>query len=238
MQDLQQTKATLSELCVTDLGAAIKNLQGLLPGAAPKKKDILALLGRLESINKDYRNNLISVDDYDIKISQIRYAFLSLVETLVENDFSEVSTPSANQISTVPKFMFVYDVEEEAFATKLNKHLILQKRSGRLKIYNVHADVQAGDPMEEAKIQLADTDYIICLFTLNLITGDWLDFIWDSLKEGKRVIPVRIADISLDGSGLEKYKSLPSLNRTVSAFKSEDAAYADIAAEIVRLLPR
>jgi hypothetical protein len=238
MPELQNTKTTLNDLSVTDLAGAIKHLQGLLPGAAAKKKDILSLQGRLESINSERRNNLISFDDYDIKLSRIRFDFLGLVESLTDPDFNAVQTPAEKQVGAVPKFMFVYDVEEEPFAAKLNKHLFLQKRSGKLKIYNVHADLKAGDPVEEAQKELADTDYIICLFTLNLITGVWLDFIWDSLSAGKRVIPVRIADISLNDSGLEKYKSLPSQNRTVSAFKNEDAAYADIAAEIVRLLPR
>ncbi|MBL7783880.1 MAG: toll/interleukin-1 receptor domain-containing protein [Saprospiraceae bacterium] len=238
MADLQNTKNTLGDQCVTDLSGALKNLQSLLPGAAPKKKDILALQGRLESVNTEKRNNLIDFDDYDIKMSRIRYDFLGLVESLSEQDFDEVATPAERQVGAVPKFMFVYDVEEEPFATKLNKHLFLQKRSGKLRIYNVYADLKAGDPVEEAKKELADTDYIICLFTLNLITGVWLDFIWECLSAGKRVIPVRIADIPLDGSGLEKYKSLPSQNRTISAFKSEDAAYADIATEIGRLLPR
>ena len=238
MADLQNTKNTLGDQCVTDLSGALKSLQSLLPGAAPKKKDILALQGRLESVNTEKRNNLIDFDDYDIKMSRIRYDFLGLVESLSEQDFNEVATPAERQVGAVPKFMFVYDVEEEPFATKLNKHLFLQKRSGKLRIYNVYADLKAGDPVEEAKKELADTDYIICLFTLNLITGVWLDFIWECLSAGKRVIPVRIADIPLDGSGLEKYKSLPSQNRTISAFKSEDAAYADIATEIGRLLPR
>ena len=238
MPDLQHTKTTLSELSVTDLGGALKNLQAIIPGSAPKKKDILSLQGRLESINAERRNNLIDFDDYDIKVSRIRYDFLGLLEALTDDDFNPVATPAARQVGAVPKFMFVYDVEEEPFATKLNKHLFLQKRSGKIKIYNVHADLKVGDPVEEAQKELADTDYIICLFTLNLITGVWLDFIWESLNAGKRVIPVRIADISLDGSGLEKYKSLPSQNRTISAFKNEDAAYADIAAEIIRLLPR
>ncbi len=239
METLETTKSTLRDLSVTDLGGALKHLQGLIPGTAPKKKDILALQGRLETVNSERRNNLITFDDLDIKTSRVRYDFLSLLEILEEKDFDAVAAPAEKQVSAVPKFMFVYDVEEETFATKLNKHLFLYKRNGKLKIYNVHLDVPAGEQvMPEAKKQLADTDYIICLVTLNLLTGEWLDFIWDSLNAGKRVIPVRIADISLDESGLEKYRSLPSQNRTVSAFKNEDAAYADIAAEIIRLLPR
>lgn len=238
MPDLQNTKNTLSEQAVSDPGAALKNLQGLLPGSAPKKKDILSLQGRLESLNAERRNNLIAFDEYDIKLSRIRYDFLGLLESLADKDFEETSAPSQQQVGAVPKFMFVYTVEEEPFATKLNKHLFLQKKSGKLKIYNVHSDLQAGDPMEAARQELADTDYIICLVTLELLIGEWLDFIWESLQAGKRVIPVRIADISLKDSGLEKYKSLPSQNRMVSDFKSEDAAYADIATEIGRLLPR
>jgi Effector-associated domain 11 len=238
MPELEKTKSTLSELSVTDPAAALKNLKGLMPGSAPKKKDILALEGRLESLNAERRNNLINFDEFDIKFSRIRYDFLGLLETLTDQDFAEVTVPVEKKVGAVPKFMFVYDVEEEPFATKLNKHLFLQKKSGKLKIYNVHADFMAGDPVEAAQQELADTDYIICLFTLNLITGVWLEFIWESLQAGKRVIPVRISDMSLQDSGLEKYKSLPSQNRTVSAFKNEDAAYADIAAEIIRLLPR
>lgn len=238
METLETTKATLRDLSVTDLTGAIKHLQGLIPGSAPKKKDILTLYGRLESVNSERRNNLITFDDLDIKTSRIRFDFLSLLEVLKEEDFKEVTTPVEKKVAAVPKFMFVYDVEEEAFATKLNKHLYLYKRNGKLKTYNIHADANGGEVLEEAKKQLEDTDYIICLVTLNLLTGEWLDFIWDSLNAGKRVIPVRIADISLDESGLEKYRSLPSQNRTISAFKNEDAAYADIAAEIVRLLPR
>ncbi len=238
METLETTKATLRDLCVTDLNGALKQLQGLIPGSAPKKKEVFTLHGRLESVNSERRNNLITFDEVDIRTSRIRFDFLSLLEVLKEEDFKEVTTPAEKQVSAVPKFMFVYDVEEEAFATKLNKHLFLYKRNGKLKTYNVHSDANGGEILEEAKKQLADTDYIICLVTLNLITGEWLDFIFDSLHDGKRVIPVRIADISLDGSGLEKYRSLPSQNRTISAFKNEDAAYADIAAEIVRLLPR
>jgi len=239
METLETTKATLRDLSVTDLTGAIKHLQGLIPGSAPKKKDILALHGRLESVNAERRNNLITFDDLDIKTSRIRFDFLSLLEVLKEEDFKEVTTPAEKQVAAVPKFMFVYDVEEETSATKLNKHLFLYKRNGKLKTYNVHSDSNGGEVLAEAKKQLEDTDYIICLVTLNLLTDEkWLNFIFDSLNAGKRVIPVRIADISLEESGLEKYRSLPSQNRTISAFKNEDAAYADIAAEIVRLLPR
>ncbi|MCC6283558.1 MAG: hypothetical protein IT262_23330 [Saprospiraceae bacterium] len=237
MENLETTKATLSTLSATNLGEAIKNLQSLLPGAAPKKKDILMLLGNLETLNQERRNDTLGFDELNTGMNRIRRNFLDLVGSLQESDFAETATAPAEQVKAVPKFMFVYDAEDEDYATKLNKHLFLYQRNGKLAIYNVIKGV-AGDPIEEAKKQLAETDYIICFFTINLLVGSWLDFIWDSLKAGKRVIPVRIADISLDESGLEKYRSLPSQNRTISAFKTEDAAYADIAAEIVRLLPR
>lgn len=235
METLETTKATLRDLSTSDLNGALKHLQGLIPGSAPKKKDILILQGRLESVNAERRNNLITYDEVDIRISRIRFDFLSLLEVLKEEDFKEVATPAKRQ---VPKFMIVYEVNDEEYATKLNKHLFLQKRNGKLITYNVHSDIMWGDPMIEAQKQLADTDYIICLYTLNFITSMWIDFAWESVNAGKRIIVVRIADISLEESGLEKYRSLPSQNRTISAFKNEDAAYADIAAEIVRLLPR
>jgi hypothetical protein len=235
---LETLKTELGDLQVQDLPAALKALQNLMPGAAPKKKDILALQGRLESANADRRNNIVSAEDYDLRLSRVRYDFLQLLEILQEADFEAPSTPTAAQVGAVPKFMVVYDVADEPFATRLNRHLFLAKRGGKLKTYNVHADLQDGIATESAQQQLADTDYLLCLVTLNFLTSAWLDFVWAALSAGKRVIPLRIADISLDGSGLERYKTLPTQNRTLSAFPNEDAAYNDVTTELMRLIPK
>ncbi len=57
-----------------------------------------------------------------------------------------------------------------------------------------------------------------------------------ALGQGKRIIPVRIENFDLDGSGLEKLRSLPTMNRTISDFPNSDAAYTDIVSEIKKLL--
>ncbi len=235
---LAQIKTDLQDILVSDPGAALKSLQTLLPATAAKKKDILMLMARLETAGVERRSGAFADAEIDTKINRVRFDFLALIDTLVEKDFEEVSVAAAAPIAAVPKFMIVYDVEAEPQATRLNKFLFLLKRSGKMSIYNVHADLKAGDPVEEAKNQLKDTDYILCLMTLDLMFNpDWLDFIWNARDAGKRVIPIRIADISLQDSGLEKFKSLPTQNRMLSSFNSEDAAFTDIVTEIRKLLP-
>lgn len=235
---LAEVKIDLQDIQVSDLGAALKNLQTLLPATASKKKDILMLMAKLETALAERRSGAFSDAETDTKIGRVRFDFLGLIDALEEKDFVEVAVAAAAPVGKVPKFLIVYDVSAEPQATRLNKFLFLLKRSGKMSTYNVYADLQAGDPVEEAKNQLADTDYILCLMTLDLMFNmDWLDFIWNARDAGKRVIPIRVADISLQDSGLEKFKSLPSQNRTISNFNSEDAAFTDIVTEIRKLLP-
>ena len=54
----------------------------------------------------------------------------------------------------------------------------------------------------------------------------------------KRVIPILIGKVDMEGTGLDNLKSLPSQGRSVSDFRNQDEAYADIVAEIKRLLPQ
>lgn len=235
---LAEVKTDLQDILVSDLGAALKNLQTLLPATASKKKDILMLMARLETTGVERRSGAFSDAEVDTKIGRVRFDFLGLIETLEEKDFEDVTLAASAPVATVPKFMIVYDVSAEPQATRLNKFLFLLKRSGKMSTYSVYSDLKAGDPVEEAKNHLKDTDYILCLMTLDLMFNmDWLDFIWNARDAGKRVIPIRVADISLQDSGLEKFKSLPSQNRTISNFNSEDAAFTDIVTEIRKLLP-
>ena len=75
------------------------------------------------------------------------------------------------------------------------------------------------------------------LITSNIFNdGTWYELIMKALEAGKRVIPVRIEKFDIDGSGLEKLKSLPTMNRTVSDFPNTDSAFADIVAEIKKVV--
>ena len=58
------------------------------------------------------------------------------------------------------------------------------------------------------------------------------------MGEGRRIIPIRMEKADFDGTGLEKLKSLPSMNRAVSEFRSPDEAFMDIVTELKKLLPK
>jgi len=62
--------------------------------------------------------------------------------------------------------------------------------------------------------------------------------LYDAIGEGRRIIPVRMEQADFEGTGLEKLRSLPSMNRAVSQFKSPDDAYMDIVTELRKLLPK
>jgi hypothetical protein len=52
------------------------------------------------------------------------------------------------------------------------------------------------------------------------------------------MIPIRIEKADLEGTGLEKLKSLPSMGKAVSECANTDSAYAEIVSELKKLLPK
>ena len=96
-------------------------------------------------------------------------------------------------------------------------------------------DIQAA-----AETEMAAADYVLCLVTSHLFKDDtpWFGLLITALNNGKRVIPIRIEKSDIDGTGLEKLKALPTMNRSVSDFPNSDAAYTDIVTEIKKLVPK
>lgn len=145
--------------------------------------------------------------------------------------------PAPPPVSAVPKFAVLYDIADSTQADLLAKHLNILKVTKRLRLHFVHRDTQPGeDPMVRAQQELADSDYILALSTVNLFNSDWFGLLYESLEKGSRIIPVRVQKVDLEGTGLEKLRSLPTLDRVVTDFPSLDNAYADVVNELKKLL--
>jgi hypothetical protein len=142
-------------------------------------------------------------------------------------------------VSAVPKFVMVYDVADDAQCKLLNKHLNILKITHKIRVYNVQEAPPGEDALTQAQKELADADYMVVLLTVNLVNStDWFNLAYEALGQGRRIIPIRIGDADVDGTGFEKLRSLPTLNRTVADFANPDAAYLDIVGEMKKLLPR
>ena len=147
--------------------------------------------------------------------------------------------PVAATTNAIPKFVIVYDNLDTPVCQTLNRHLFILKATKKIHIYNVNEAPPGEDVQALAGQELAAADYILCLITANLFREElWFTLILSALESGKRVIPVRIEQFDIEGTGLEKLRSLPTMNRTISDFPNADAAFADIVTEIKKLVPK
>lgn len=155
-----------------------------------------------------------------------------------QND--STTTPRPAPVAAVPKFVILNDLADEAACDRLNKHLFVLKQTRKIIVYNVNKAGAGEDVEARAQAELANADYLLCLITPNLFNENapWFGIILGALEQGKRVIPIRVEKADVDGTGLEKLRSLPSMNRSVSDFPNQDAAYSDIAEEIKKLVKR
>lgn len=235
---LATLKPELEQLLAEDPAALIKTLQELLPGNAEKRGQAILLEGRLNRINKDFQINIIRHDDFQLELSRIRKALLDLIGTLEERDFDAQTGHTAQPpVATVPKFVVVYDPADEAHCKMLNKHLNVLKFTKKIRVYNVNETLGEG-LVARAQQEMADADYLLVLITVNFFNSpEWFEFVYNAMGEGRRIIPLRMEKADFEGTGLEKLKSLPSMNRAVSEFRNADDAYMDIVSELRKLLP-
>ena len=142
---------------------------------------------------------------------------------------------SANPI---PRFVLLYDINDDARISLLNKHLTVLKMTKKIVVHNVHQVKMGEDIDARAAEELEKADYVMVALSSNIFNedGKWLGMALQSLEAGKRVIPVKLEKLVLEGTGLEKLQSTPSQNRCVSDFPNQEAAYNDIAEGIRRLL--
>lgn len=237
----------LKALLTDDLAGALKTLRDRLPESADQHAIVVSLLGRLSDANKASMRNTISSDDYQRRIDTVRANLFDLLGELTEADFGTAvpalpeAAPQpvvvATALSTIPKFVIVYDLADSPQCQLLNKHLNVLKFTKRIRVYNVQETV--GDLLASAEAELREADYLLVLVTVNIFNSpEWFDLVSKALEQGRRVIPILIEKADYDGTGLEKLRSLPSLGRAVSDFPNLDAAYADIVMELKKLLPK
>ena len=143
-------------------------------------------------------------------------------------------------LNTPPKIVLVYDLQDAARAAQLDKHLTVLKLTKKIAVYNVQKVTAGEDVIASADREIASADFVFTLISSNLFNEEalWLIKSLEAIETGKKVIPVLLDKTDIDGTGLEKLRSLPSLNRTVSDFPNPEAAYSDIVEEIKRLIAK
>lgn len=136
-----------------------------------------------------------------------------------------------------PKFLIVYDLADDAAAKALNRHLNILKVTKRMRVHNVHEALPGEDPIARTRKELQDTDWIVVLVSVNLLNSpDWFGLVFDALEAKRKIIPIRVSQADLEGTGLEKLRSLPNKGLALSDFSLPDDAYAEIVAELKKLL--
>jgi V8-like Glu-specific endopeptidase len=145
--------------------------------------------------------------------------------------------PTPPPPAAVPKFVILYALEDDHYAKMLNRHLNVLKITKKIRVYNVQEASVGLDPIQEAQSELADADYMVVLLSVNLLNSpEWFEIAYNALRDGRRIIPVKITNVDMDGIGFEKLRSLPTGNRSLADFPNPDAAYTDIVGEFRKLL--
>jgi len=225
---------------LSETAKALQYLQDLLPDGAEKRTQTIMLQGQLSHVNKKYQTGQLKFEDEKIEIAKINAAILDMAQSLSDADFQAKAPPSgqAPVSAAAPKFMVVYAPEDEAHNKLLNRHLNVLKIMKKIRVYNV-LEPQGVDLLAQANTEIADADYLLVLITVNLFNSpEWFEFVYNALGEGRRMIPLRIERADFEGTGLEKFKALPSMGKAVSDYPNADTAYADIVSELKKLLPK
>lgn len=236
---LAEVKKDLMAILVDNLADTIKSLQDLLPDGSEKKRQSILLEGRLNQTDKERMRDIADDRTIQIAYNQVRSALYDLIEELEERDFDATAGQSAQPpVAPIPKFVIIYDQADEPHCKMLNKHLNVLKFTKKLRVFNVN-ETLGEDLVTRAVQEISDADYLLVLITVNLFNSpDWFEVVYNAMGEGRRIIPIRMEKADFDGTGLEKLKSLPSMNRAVSEFRSPDEAFMDIVTELKKLLPK
>jgi hypothetical protein len=238
MKPIAEIKKDLEELLVLEPAKALKYLQDLLPEGSEKRNQTILLEGKLSQSNREFNLSLIKYEDHKLVVAQVNKAILDLASSLSDADFEPRAASVPGQpIAAMPKFMIIYDQLDEPHAKLLNRHLNVLKIMKKIRVYNVY-ESEGQELLARARQEMSDSDYLVVLITVNLFNSEWFELVYNALGENRRMIPIRIEKADFEGTGLEKFKSLPSMGKAVSDFPNQDAAYADIVGELKKLLPK
>lgn len=196
------------------------------------------------SAKRDYEIlEILTREGFVVAASKTRLALLTITSTLREKQKTSLpptQQPIPNPFTDLPntKFAIFYDEQDEARAEQLNKHLTVLKMRKAIEVYNVHQTIGGVETLAAAEVAIQYADYLLLLISSNIFNQNaiWLTTTLSALEKGKKVVPIRIDKADLEGTGLEKLRALPSLNRTVTDFANEEQAYSEIVEEVKRLV--
>ena len=139
------------------------------------------------------------------------------------------------------KLCLIYAPEDRKLFASLEKHLRLLERRGWVRSWSVQ-DVQAGgDPAQGLELQLATSDLVVCLLSVNFpeyYETLTLENVMKRHQEGKVcLIPVLLmpVDIEMLDEPFPQLKPLPEDGRAVTLWRNRQAALVDIA-KCIKLL--
>lgn len=235
---LSDIKNEISELIANSKQLeALQYLQGLLPEGSGKRNQAILIQSKLTNANSKSNTGQIDFREHQIELAQVSAAILDMVSGLIDSDFeAALSRP----LSAIPKFVVIYNEMDKPHFEALRKQLAVLQRFNKIRLYDVY-DPKAGDLVADAKAEIATADYLLVLITADLFNPtpvDWFEVVAQALGEGRRLIPLRIKNLGFEIPELEKLKSLPSMGKWVSDFSNPDNAYAEIAGELRKLLPK
>ncbi len=216
---------------------ALEYLQRLLPEGSGKRMQATLVQSKLTNANQKFRTNQIRFDDHSIEVSQVSASILEMAEGLTESDFESAQS---QPVAAIPKFVVIYNEIDKPHFEMLKKQLSVLQRFNKIRFYDVY-DPKGVDLEAEAKAEIKTADYLLVLVTTDLFNPtpiDWFEVASHALGEGRRMIPLRIKNLGFEVPELEKLKSLPSMGKWVSDYPNQDTAYAEIVAELRKLLPR
>ena len=239
LEPISDIQAVIEDLIRTAQALkALEYLQGKLPNNSDKRQQLIMLQGQYIAAEQENGLDLLANNDWRMIVVKVNQSILKLSGSLTNADFEAqtaaiVKTPVADK----PKFVIIYTKEDEEHSKMLNKHLtVLVKITKKISVYNVYE--AAGDQLvERAEEEMKNADYLLVLVTVNLFASEWFDLVLKALGDGKRIIPIIITNTVYQGTGLEKFLTLPK-GMPVEDFASKDKAYSSIAEELAKLVPK
>lgn len=229
---------------------AIALLTELDKGAkAGLETDLIIQSARYTRITGDYLRGGIFMKDRDSVLAQIREALLALADklpaplpttTISEKVLTRTPTPPPATANGPVRFVLLYDVADKDAADRIHRQLFVAQKTNKITLFRVHEASSAADLMESARQACLEADYVLCLISNNLTSGEapWFSLMLEMYEAKKIIIPIRLQVMDLTGTGIERVRGIPSLNRTVMDFPNLDAAFADIATEIGKLFKK
>lgn len=150
------------------------------------------------------------------------------------------SSPKAP--SKAKKIFYSYADDDIAFHQKLEKHLRVLERAGRIEAWDAHK-IKPGDNVDRSIEQhLKEADIILLLISSDYVASDTL---WNQqmkralelkAERGTRVIPIYLKPCHVGDAPFEALDGLPQNKKPISQWENQDEAFAQVAEELDALI--